>query len=152
MLLAFADLPGDWELEIVGSAPDHLRERLDAIVTKSHLEGRVHFRGHLYGTDLDLAYESADCFVWPSYGETFGHPLLEAHAHGLPVLAARAGSNEEVAGASARYFDPYDVVELRRLLADAMAGNLAVGSLPREYSWDKCVEDTVAVLRQVAGR
>src|SRR5262249_10316413 len=61
-----------------------------------------------YGTLPDL-YRSADVFVFPSYTESFGHPLIEAMASGLPVVSADAPVNREICGDAAIYFPSFDV-------------------------------------------
>jgi glycosyltransferase involved in cell wall biosynthesis len=47
----------------------------------------VEFMGFRYGDELVAAYQSADCFVFPSRTDTFGLVMLEAMACGLPVAA-----------------------------------------------------------------
>ncbi len=53
---------------------------------------------------------AAVLFVFPSYLETFGHPLLEAMAAGVPLVASGIDSFREVAGDAALFF-PYDDVD-----------------------------------------
>jgi glycosyltransferase involved in cell wall biosynthesis len=60
------------------------------------LEGVVRFVGRVDDAELERWYRWADVFVLPSAGEGFGIVYLEAWAHGLPVVAARAGGAAEV--------------------------------------------------------
>jgi glycosyltransferase involved in cell wall biosynthesis len=60
-----------------------------------------------YGALPDL-YRSSDIFVFPSYTESFGHPLVEAMASGLPIVAADVPVNRELCGEAAVYFPPFD--------------------------------------------
>jgi len=62
----------------------------------------------MYGALPDL-YRSADIFIFPSYTESFGHPLLEAMASGLPIVAADVPVNRELCGEAAIYFTPFDI-------------------------------------------
>ena len=51
-------------------------------------------------------------FVFPSLVESFGHPLVEAMAAGLPIAASDIPVHREVCGDAAIYFDPFDPNEL----------------------------------------
>ena len=57
-------------------------------------------------------YAKNDIFVFPSVSETFGFPLVEAMASGIPVIAADSNINREICGEAALYFRPYDAQEL----------------------------------------
>lgn len=151
LLSAFALVDAPWRLRIVGHVMERkLKTELDALVQVHNLSDRVEFCGYLSGVDLERIYSWADCFVWPSYAETFSHPLLEAHAHGLPILAARAASNAEIAGEAAVYFDPFDIGSIRSRLESAVEEGVRVGALPRSYCWSRCATETAGVLRQTA--
>ena len=58
--------------------------------------------------DLPALYSAAICFVYPSFFEGFGLPVLEAMQCGTPVIAGNRTSLPEVAGAAALLFDPFD--------------------------------------------
>lgn len=66
---------------------------------------------HLHASDqeMQILYQWADAFVYPSDYEGFGMPILEAYANGCPVLLNRASCFPEVAGDAAIYFDSHDV-------------------------------------------
>jgi glycosyltransferase involved in cell wall biosynthesis len=57
-------------------------------------------------------YRGADIFVFPSLVESFGHPLAEAMAAGLPIAAADTPVNREVCGPAAVYFQPLSPEDL----------------------------------------
>jgi glycosyltransferase involved in cell wall biosynthesis len=68
----------------------------------------IEFTGVLAGPALDQLYAKGDTFVYPSVVESFGHPLLEAMAAGLPIVAADVPINRELCGEAALYFSPFD--------------------------------------------
>jgi glycosyltransferase involved in cell wall biosynthesis len=72
-----------------------------------------------YG-QLHLLYGRADVYVTPSYAETFAHPLVEAMASGLPVIASDLAVHQEICGDAATYFP--------RFSAEALAGTVAEGT------------------------
>ncbi len=51
-------------------------------------------------------YQMADALFFPSTGEGFGLPLLEAAAHRLPVWCSDLPVHREVLGPAAQFFDP----------------------------------------------
>ena len=57
-------------------------------------------------------YRCADVFVYPSFNETFGLPILEAMACGCPVVTSNTTAMPETAGGAALLADPYDRTQL----------------------------------------
>jgi len=64
----------------------------------------VDFVGPLSREGIESLYRASDIFVFPSWSESFGLPMAEAMAHGLPIIAADTPVNREVCGAAAIYF------------------------------------------------
>jgi glycosyltransferase involved in cell wall biosynthesis len=70
--------------------------------------------------DLMALYSQADAFVFPSWIEGFGLPLLEAMTCGAPVIASTAGAIPEVTGGAARLFEAADETTLAAHLASVL--------------------------------
>jgi glycosyltransferase involved in cell wall biosynthesis len=79
--------------------------------------GLLELTGVLAGATLDQLYGRADIFVYPSVVESFGHPLLEAMASGLPIVAADVPVNRELCGEAAVYFSPFDEADCARQIS-----------------------------------
>jgi glycosyltransferase involved in cell wall biosynthesis len=151
VVAALASVTKPLELTVVGKPIDAAyQSELLALVDGVPARHRVRFVGPLYGDDLRRQYAEADCFVWPSLAESFGLPLLEAHAHGLPIVASDTRSSHEIAGDAAHYFAPQQPGALAAILERAATSGLATGDLPRRYSWDTTADRTAGVLRQAA--
>ncbi len=104
--------------------------------------GLLELTGLQTGAALDQLYGRADIFVYPSVVESFGHPLLEAMACGLPVVAADMPVNRELCGEAAVYFSPFDDGDCARqistVISDAeLRRSLAQRSVRRaeRFSW-----------------
>lgn len=121
----------DVSLAIVGDGPlrAHLERRFAATPTT--------FLGFLGGQELAAAYASADLFVMPSQTETLGMVTLEAHASGLPVIAADSPAARELVdhGSDGLRYDPRRpgaLAEAVDLLADDPARRAAMARRARE--------------------
>lgn len=122
LLQALAQLPADVVLAVVGN-PAHIAE-FRALADTLKLAGRVFFLGALM--DVGPAYEAADILVHPTFEDTFAMVVLEAMAHGLPVVISGpkycgiAGLLSQ--GVNALLLDnPRDAGELTRVLGDLLA-------------------------------
>jgi glycosyltransferase involved in cell wall biosynthesis len=82
----------DVRLVVAGDGPE--RERLNDLVDALGLQETVRLLGHR--TDVGPLMDAADLFVFPSHFEGTPFAMLEAMAHGLPVIAAAFGGAEEI--------------------------------------------------------
>jgi glycosyltransferase involved in cell wall biosynthesis len=97
----------DAKLVIVGKR-DWQSERLLEKIKELELESCVIFPGFVPFDDLPLFYNAAEVFVFPSFFEGFGLPVVESMASGVPTITSFGSSLEEVAGDGAILIDPYD--------------------------------------------
>ncbi|MDP8990353.1 MAG: glycosyltransferase family 4 protein [Acidobacteriota bacterium] len=153
LLLAWSevvgDLPQDIWLVVAGSH--------DASVYNapgvSSIPERVVFTGYVPETLLAGLYSGSLGFVYPSLGEGFGLPPLEAMACGVPVFASNRTSLPEVCGSAAIYGDPTDVTEIARgiklLCSDASLRD-RLRCLGQEqasrFTWDRAAHATNELL------
>ncbi|MBL8029085.1 MAG: glycosyltransferase family 4 protein [Fibrobacteres bacterium] len=89
---------------------------INKTIAELKLENRVVFIGHADDADLPVLYKGAVAFVYPSFYEGFGLPILEAVASGIPVLAATGSCLEEAGGNGALYSDPGNEGEMAEKL------------------------------------
>jgi len=145
----------DLQLVIAGKK-GWLYEAVFRRVEELGLEGQVVFTGYVAEEDLPALFSGARLFVFPSLYEGFGLPVLEAMACGTPVVCSNASSLPEVAGDAALLFDPLDVegmaAAMERILGDErLRTELVERGLKRArgFSWEKCAQETLAVLESV---
>lgn len=122
------------------------------------LADRVRILGRIPHAAVHHLYRAADLFVHPSLCESFGFPLVEAMAHGLPVVAADRPVSREMCGAAAVFYPATDAGALAdvviRLAGDAAARSrlAAAGRLrSRDFSWDRHVDAVMGLVGEVAG-
>ena len=100
---------GDRQLVLVG--PDRDREyvaELRALAEELGIAGDVVWVGGVPLAETVPFYRCADVFVYPSFNETFGLPILEAMACGCPVVTSNTTAMPETAGGAALLADPAD--------------------------------------------
>jgi len=142
-------LVGRW-----GWRTQSIREALES----SRVRDRILHLDYVERRQLAGLYSRADVFLFPSWLEGFGLPLLEAMACGTPVVTSNRSAMPEVAGSAALCVDPGDpsaiasgLMELledpdrRRTLSQAGYKRAAL------FSWDEAAAATAQVLRQAAG-
>ena len=126
------------------------------LVANLDISGRVIFPGYIAQEDLPALYTLAKIFVYPSYYEGFGLPVLEAMACGTPVITTNVSSMPEFVGDSGILIEPGDlealVVALEILMADSEKRNdlsrkgiLASSS----FRWKKTAELTLKAYDKV---
>jgi len=71
-------------------------KELKELTEKLNLNSKVTFTGRKSQEELKTLYEMADLFVYPSEFENFGQPLIEAGAHGLPIIATPVGIARDI--------------------------------------------------------
>lgn len=106
---------------------------------------------------IQQLYHEALVFVFPSFIEGFGLPLLEAFNAGCPVAASNASCFPEIGGDAVAYFDPHDVESIQKIIAailtdtDKRDDYIAKGrERLKLFSIDKQVEQTVKVYRELS--
>lgn len=156
LLHAFSRIAGEFpQLDLVLVGPSGWgddaveRQLIQAIGTS-----RVHVLGHLAQDTLQQAYAGARAFVFPSYWEGFGLPVLEAMAHSVPVVTSLGTSTAEVAGDCGILVEPSDpdqiAAGLRRVLGRehdhfALAGHERAQTM----TWKACAKAHLRVYQQV---
>jgi glycosyltransferase involved in cell wall biosynthesis len=125
-----------------------------ALIDQLGVRNDIAMLGNMPYEQLHQLYRLCDAYVCPSYAESFGHPLVEAMAMGLPVAAADLPIHREMCGAAALYFDVFDEQALAeqcvRLLTDTQLRETLIErgqQRSQEFSWDKHCEQLVALIR-----
>jgi glycosyltransferase involved in cell wall biosynthesis len=149
---ALARIPAERRplLVLPGYATWHEQELRDK-AARAGLADDVRFLGWISGEELEGLWTFAEAFVFPSFYEGFGLPILEAMARGVPVACSDASSLPEVAGDAALLFDPRDpeaiAQTIDRLLDDApLRERLRARGFQRAraFTWEQTARGTLA--------
>lgn len=126
-------------------------------VERLGVASRVHFVGPVDEASLVNLYQFADAFVFPSFYEGFGLPVIEAMACGTPVLTSACSALPEVGGTAAAYFDPKDVESVAASCLAVIEDPVERASMSERgtaqasrFSWQTCSEAHLTLYKQVA--
>ncbi|MDQ2897574.1 MAG: glycosyltransferase family 4 protein [Actinomycetota bacterium] len=155
---AFARLPPELQavhpLVVVGATGWSVGPTVSALAA---LGDRCVRLGHVSDATLAELYRRCGLFCYPSLGEGFGLPVLEAMAAGAPVLTSSVSSLPEIAGDGACFADPKDVEAISRAMETLLTDVDRARSIARrgqaragEFSWGAFAARTLATLDAAA--
>lgn len=136
----------------IGNAEEDVRRLIEASP-----RGRIERLGFVEPDELRRLYRTCTAFVFPSLVEGFGLVLLEAMAHGAPVIAMRATAVPEVVGDAGLLVEPGDGVGLMQAMEQVVCdpklqNDLRAKGYRRvgEFSWRRAAAETLAILDRCA--
>ncbi len=133
------------------------QREIQLLIRNYHLESCTHMIDFLPHDTLSQLYRHADAFVFPSETESYGNPIFEAMACGIPVVCSSKHDFREFVGPAAQYANPDDRLELsstiHRVLVDKdLRRTMIVRGFHRvrPLSWDVCARETLQTVMQAA--
>ena len=160
VIKSFASIADDFpevDLLLVGKPSNAQLYELNNIVESfSHLKGRIILKGFISDTDLPKYYSNCEAFIYPSFYEGFGIPVLEAMQCCAPVITSDRGSIPEVVGLSGIMVNPESISEISeaifKVLKDPNLQTLLRNKglqQARIFSWETCAIETIKVYRNI---
>jgi glycosyltransferase involved in cell wall biosynthesis len=126
---------------------------------RSALGKEILFTGYVPERDLAALYSGAICFVYPSYFEGFGLPVVEAMQCGVPVIVGNQTSLPEVVGDAGLMFDPFDTKALVNALTVVLENSEYRAALSRKglersrrFNWQNTALMTLGVYERAVKR
>jgi glycosyltransferase involved in cell wall biosynthesis len=120
------------------------------MVRRLGLQEHVRILGYVSEEQLTALYRHAKFLAMPSIYEGFGLPLVEAMAHGCPVLTSLSSSMPEVAGNAGFFVDPWDINSIESGLRELMINKELLNGLANNallsasrFSWDRSAKQTL---------
>jgi glycosyltransferase involved in cell wall biosynthesis len=99
---------------------------------------RIHFLGYVTDGELSWLYQNCDLFVFPSLGEGYGLPLIEANMMGAAAIASDIPVFREL-NAACDYFDPRSVDEIAASMLLGLRSATTVGAI--RLTWEDVVRN-----------
>ena len=128
----------------------YLKE-LKELAHRLNLNTKVTFTGRKTQEELKEYYRMADLFVYSSKYENFGQPLIEAGAHGLPIIATSVGvARDIIIDGETGYLtsdDPKTISDRIQLLQDhklrQQMGVQIKGLIREKFDWENIMKQYV---------
>lgn len=146
----------DWKLILAGAPGGYGGAEITERINRSRKRDRIEVTGYVPSEELEKLYARASIFAFPSLDEGFGIPVLEAMAHGVPVLSSHRPALAEIAADAAILVNPFDtdalVENLRKLMQNpALREQLRNKGMTRvrQYPWARTVRETHAVYKEL---
>ncbi len=122
----------------------------EKLVRELNLVSHVKLLDFVPQEDLPALYSGASVFVYPSFYEGFGIPILEAMNQGVPVVTARNSSLEEVGGDAVQYCHPDNISDIAGAMKNILLNKKHREELIRRgkerskyFSWDKFTDKMI---------
>jgi glycosyltransferase involved in cell wall biosynthesis len=141
---------------VIAGKPGWLHKDTFNAIKSSKYSDDIIYIGFVEDADKPALYKLAELFVYPSIYEGFGFPALEAMASGTPVVTSACSSLPEVVEDAALLVDPFNISDIAWMMEEVTSDKELADSLSkkgilqaRKFSWQKCAEETLAVLTSV---
>ncbi|GAB2985876.1 glycosyltransferase family 1 protein [Mucilaginibacter puniceus] len=145
----------DKELKLVCTGGGRFSAEEEQLLTTLHIANQC-MQVNAVEDELKQLYAQAQVFVFPSYLEGFGIPLLEAFHAGCPVAAANATCFPEIGGNAVAYFDPHNADSMYNTTKSVLTDDNLRADLINKgkqqvklFSGEKVAERSLALYRKV---
>lgn len=144
-------------LVLVGNRQGHhVDPKIDRVIERLDIGESVVFPGFVDQSDLLALFDAARIFVFPSYYEGFGIPLLEAMSRGVPVVASDIPALREAGGDAALFVPPNDAASFAEMFCRLIDSDSEREVLTRagrrralDFSWEKSARKLLALYREI---
>lgn len=138
----------DYKLVFSGGASMGYDKILEE-VKKTGLEKEVIFPGFVSDNELSDLFIHAKAFLFPTFYEGFGMPIIEAMHYKVPVLIGDRGAAPEVAQQHAIHSNPFNVDSIAEGIKKVIEVNdlkiMEAANHAATFTWEKCAKETIAV-------
>ena len=127
------------------------------LLLEQHLSGRYRHYEFVSTSELNILYNDAFCFIYPSLYEGFGIPAIEAMQAGCPVIAMNYSSLPEVCGNAAILLDILNEHTLTKSLDLLSGSSFRVDIVnkgfanSKRFSWDKNTNQILSIYSELLG-
>jgi glycosyltransferase involved in cell wall biosynthesis len=129
----------------------------EKLVKELNLTRYVRLLDHTPGKDMPAIFKNSLMFVYPSFYEGFGIPILEAMNQGMPVVTSKTSSLPEVGADGVLYCDPKDIKDIAMVMKNILLNKDLRATLSRraleragKFSWEEFVKKILNIANELS--
>jgi glycosyltransferase involved in cell wall biosynthesis len=143
------------KIVLIGN-PGYGYEKISGVIKKYSLSNNIIQPGWIDNDELPFIMNAATAFIFPSFYEGFGLPILEAMACGVPVITSNFGATKEVADNAAFFVNPHNSEEIAHGMFKVATDRKLRESLIKrgynrieQFSWQSSAEKTLNLIHNI---
>ncbi|MEH2104938.1 glycosyltransferase [Nostoc sp.] len=159
LVTAFSALPKNlqecYQLVVACKVSEHFSKEITSLGTKLGVNKSIILTNYVTDEELRALYSTCSLFVFPSFYEGFGLPLLEAISCGAPAIASNSSSLPEILGSDELLFDPYSPSDMAGIMQKVLSDeNLRkkisedVLQQSAKFSWQSVAKNMLDVFQE----
>lgn len=159
LLKAFAKLPKNiqehYQIVIACKVTEFFAQEITNLATKIGITQSLILTNYVTDEELRALYSTCSLFVFPSFYEGFGLPLLEAISCGAPAISSNSSSLPEILGCNEQLFDAHSVEDMARLMSKVLADEHLRQTLSEKalkqantFTWDSVAQKMSDVFKE----
>ncbi|MBD2725439.1 glycosyltransferase [Nostoc sp. FACHB-892] len=125
LVIAFSKLPKSlqecYQLVVACKVSENFSKEINSLASKLEIKKSIILTNYVTDEELRALYSTCSLFVFPSFYEGFGLPLLEAISCGAPAIASNNSSLPEILGSNELLFDPYSPYDMARIMQKVLS-------------------------------
>jgi glycosyltransferase involved in cell wall biosynthesis len=136
---------------VLAGSPGYGYQKIKTIIHNSKFI--IHESGYISEAEKRRLLSNADIFLFPSFYEGFGLPVLEAQSADVPVVTSNNSCLPEIAGEGALFINPKNPAQiaqaLKNIIDDAKLRDKLIRSGEenlKRFSWEKCARETLRIM------
>lgn len=157
LIRAYAELDTEFPLVLIGQK--HFGyEHIEKLIKSLNLKDKIILLENVSNNELSSYYRHAKLFVYPTWAEGFGMPVIEAMASGVPVITSNLTSLPEVVGDAGILVDPSNILEIKKAMekilpSETVAKGLSVrGAIQADkFQWSASAHQVKSVYASILG-
>ena len=146
----------DFTLVITDCSKDYIESLLREI-NEPELIKKIQILNYISFSEVPLLYNLSTVFLYPSLRESFGMPLVEAMACGIPVVTSNTSALPEIAGGAAILVDPKNAAEMAEQI-NILINNAELYNSYKEkglknarrFNWSDAAKKTLEIYNELA--